>query len=425
MARHMEIHDVAAGAGGTGDGNADEPLETRTSDRGFDRFRAVVSEYGGGAQVSESSNAAYPGVWLRSTAPVNLNEPDGDTHEVPLNLHARNAWMLARQLAAVVVHHYQGDARPAEALDDARRAVAEITGWGPSVAETLLRRLAHRGFVLVDTSAPAPAALEAGATVQFTAGENVDVEPANGELVALYTPSDTIDQVYIRDDASVDADEHDEDERWFPVGGDDYDDDSGPSTWRELLSHAKDGWRLVRLHRGSVPAGVHVVKEWGVWSTDGTVYQVDPPTEDKAVHEATLLYRGDPNDPEQPGEPGCAPASRYVMTFPPEAPGLPSKVMSGWHRASTWAPPPETLAVPDGPAPGGRAIVERIVRLAGPSGLRAPEIRERLRTGGPWGPPVHVADQTVHVWLSDPEWAAPRERGRGMPFVHRDFVPSA
>lgn len=88
---------------------------TRTA-RGFAGLPPIPSEYGGEVSLSESSAADGPHVWLRAVAPVNLNDPTGPTHEVPIHLTAENAWMLADQLRHLVQHHYQGDARP-EAVD--------------------------------------------------------------------------------------------------------------------------------------------------------------------------------------------------------------------------------------------------------------------------------------------------------------------
>jgi hypothetical protein len=86
--------------------------EYMVTDRGLTHMRPVPSEYGGEVKVYESSAAEGPHIWLQATAPVNLNEPDGPTHEVPIHLTAESAWRLAEQLRWLVEHHYQGDARP-------------------------------------------------------------------------------------------------------------------------------------------------------------------------------------------------------------------------------------------------------------------------------------------------------------------------
>lgn len=86
--------------------------DSTVSDRGFEYMTPVPSSYGGHAHVSESSNADGPHIWLRATAPVNLNDPDGEAWEAPLHLTAAAAWLLSRQLAHLVRNHYQGDARP-------------------------------------------------------------------------------------------------------------------------------------------------------------------------------------------------------------------------------------------------------------------------------------------------------------------------
>jgi hypothetical protein len=83
-------------------------LEKTTSARGFTHLPHIPSEYGGHASVSESSAADGPHVWVRATAPVDLNRPDGPTREVPLHLTADNARRLAEQLLLTVKEHYQG-----------------------------------------------------------------------------------------------------------------------------------------------------------------------------------------------------------------------------------------------------------------------------------------------------------------------------
>lgn len=90
---------------------ADHLTATR-SDRGFTRLPPIPSEYGGQVAVYESSAAMGPHVWLKATAPVDLNKPDGPMLEAPIHLTADNAWMLADQLRWLVGNHYQGDARP-------------------------------------------------------------------------------------------------------------------------------------------------------------------------------------------------------------------------------------------------------------------------------------------------------------------------
>lgn len=83
-------------------------LDYTTTDRGFKRLPEIPSEYGGRVRVYESSAASGPHVWLAAEAPVNLNEPNGPTHEVPIHLTAENAWKLADQLRLLVRKHYQG-----------------------------------------------------------------------------------------------------------------------------------------------------------------------------------------------------------------------------------------------------------------------------------------------------------------------------
>lgn len=84
-------------------------LEKAVTPRGFAHLPNIPSEYGGHVSVSESSAASGPHVWLRATAPVDLNNPDGPTHEVPMHLTADNARRLAEQLLLVVREHDQGD----------------------------------------------------------------------------------------------------------------------------------------------------------------------------------------------------------------------------------------------------------------------------------------------------------------------------
>lgn len=87
-------------------------LQEYVSDRNFGFLESVPSEYGGHVSVSESSAASGPHLWLRAVAPVDLNRPDGPTHEAPMHLTAENAWKLAEQIRHLVQHHYRGDARP-------------------------------------------------------------------------------------------------------------------------------------------------------------------------------------------------------------------------------------------------------------------------------------------------------------------------
>lgn len=91
-----------------------EHLTPIESARGFVRLPHIPSEYGGGADVYESSAATEPCVWLTTTAPADLNRLDGELVEAPLHLTAENAWRLAEQLMTLVANHYQGDARPQE-----------------------------------------------------------------------------------------------------------------------------------------------------------------------------------------------------------------------------------------------------------------------------------------------------------------------
>jgi hypothetical protein len=92
-----------------------------------------------------------------------------------------------------------------------------------------------------------------------------------------------------------------------------------------------------------------------------------------------------------------------------------------WTDPTTWqmeTPPPpgiETARNPDGPS-----VLEALVKAAGPGGLLAKDVKEKLRTGGAWGPPVTVTDQTIHEWLKTAGWLAKR-RPRA-PYVHHSFT---
>lgn len=128
------------------------PLSTTVSDRGFDHHEPVPSEYGGNVRVYEASNAMYPAVWLKVVCPVDLNRPDGPTQEAVANLHVSNAWLVARQLAARVVDHYQDDGRPDQAVAGARQAMMQASGLCVTDADIMLERLAAQGYVLVNIS---------------------------------------------------------------------------------------------------------------------------------------------------------------------------------------------------------------------------------------------------------------------------------
>jgi hypothetical protein len=78
-----------------------------------------------------------------------------------------------------------------------------------------------------------------------------------------------------------------------------------------------------------VPHGVTVTEEWAVRSDDENIYQVEPPTRAKAEYEAALLQRGVDGEP---GEPGAAPAHRYVMTTPEGV------AATGWRWPVGWKP---------------------------------------------------------------------------------------
>jgi hypothetical protein len=77
------------------------------TDRGFMRLPSIPSEYGGEVRVYESSAAIGPHIWLSAEAPVDLNDPGGPTHTVPIHLTVENAKRLAEQIQHLVANHYQ------------------------------------------------------------------------------------------------------------------------------------------------------------------------------------------------------------------------------------------------------------------------------------------------------------------------------
>jgi hypothetical protein len=130
-------------------------LPVHTSQRGLDYHAPISSEYGGHISVSESSAADGPHIWVRAQCPANLNQPDGDTVETAMHLTADNAWQLARQLAAAVAGHYQGDARPAEHEQHAQQALADILGdVRVETGDDALPLLAQWGYALINVGFP-------------------------------------------------------------------------------------------------------------------------------------------------------------------------------------------------------------------------------------------------------------------------------
>lgn len=78
--------------------------------RGFAQLPVLTDVYGGTAAAYESSAALEPHLRLAVT--------DGlDGAVAQLHLTAEQAWQLADQLRHLVVHHYQGDARPDWAIE--------------------------------------------------------------------------------------------------------------------------------------------------------------------------------------------------------------------------------------------------------------------------------------------------------------------
>lgn len=79
---------------------------TRTS-RGFAHGAPIPSEYGGEIRTYESSAASHPHIWVTVEAPVDLNQPNGETHRAPAHLTVENATILRDQLTALIDGHYQ------------------------------------------------------------------------------------------------------------------------------------------------------------------------------------------------------------------------------------------------------------------------------------------------------------------------------
>lgn len=89
-------------------------------------------------------------------------------------------------------------------------------------------------------------------------------------------------------------------------------------------------------------------------------------------------------------------------------------INGGWTAPNPDLAGPGTVEVPkpahleEAENPGGRAVLAEILRQAGPGGLQMKDICTRLTTGGPWGPKVEVARQTVDTWLKE---GIPTEEG--------------
>ncbi|TDC34203.1 hypothetical protein E1211_17805 [Micromonospora sp. 15K316] len=79
-----------------------------------------------------------------------------------------------------------------------------------------------------------------------------------------------------------------------------------------------------------LPANVTVREEWAVRSDDGNIYRVKDDSRAAAEREAALLQRGVDGEP---GEPGAAPAHRYVMETPE------GTAETGWRSPLHWTPP--------------------------------------------------------------------------------------
>jgi hypothetical protein len=94
-------------------------LQTRTSDRGFDRYPPIPAEHGGRPsghiEVYESSAALAPHIWISAVQVI----PGVDQREATVHLSAESAWRFAEQILHLVRHHYHGDAVPAWARERA------------------------------------------------------------------------------------------------------------------------------------------------------------------------------------------------------------------------------------------------------------------------------------------------------------------
>jgi len=123
-----------------------------TRSAGFTAYPPIPSQYDGAVSAYESSAASGPHIWVKSTATT------GRAH-----LSADNAWLLARHLAALVVHHYQGDARPDISVAATHDTVCEMLGISDADADALLAALAIRGLVLINVGQPAGDGAQDGA----------------------------------------------------------------------------------------------------------------------------------------------------------------------------------------------------------------------------------------------------------------------
>jgi hypothetical protein len=83
-----------------------DPVVNRDNSRGMGRMVNIPGAYGGGVDVYESSAASWPHLWLKAQEHVNPNDRDSRLKEVIVHLRAESAWLLARQLCALVQQHY-------------------------------------------------------------------------------------------------------------------------------------------------------------------------------------------------------------------------------------------------------------------------------------------------------------------------------
>lgn len=85
-----------------------DPMIERDNSRGLGQMQELPGSFAGNAagsvRVYESSAATWPHLWLNVKEP----ERDGRIPEATLQLRAETAWLLARQIVALVRGHYQG-----------------------------------------------------------------------------------------------------------------------------------------------------------------------------------------------------------------------------------------------------------------------------------------------------------------------------
>jgi hypothetical protein len=96
-------------------------LEPTSNDRGFKSLPSIAATHGDSMEVYESSNAEGPHLWLKVRGTHENGGANGEQVATAVQLTAESAQQLAQQLAWLLEHHYQGDARvfPAPASSNA------------------------------------------------------------------------------------------------------------------------------------------------------------------------------------------------------------------------------------------------------------------------------------------------------------------